>query len=80
MRTRELVVHVPVVLAVPAFGVLLWGFFLVVVMTAVLAVAVATAHFSDGNSTVSTTLGPCEPFCALRSDAAPVPPVGGEQR
>ncbi|MGW5230416.1 hypothetical protein ACWEP5_36480 [Nocardia niigatensis] len=76
---RRIDVHVPVVLAVPAVSAVLWGFFVVVVLAAVLAAGVSCAHFSDGNSTVPTTLGPCEPFCAMRSDAAPVP-QGGEQR
>ncbi|WP_040862852.1 hypothetical protein [Nocardia niigatensis] len=76
---RRIDVHVPVVLAVPAVSAVLWGFFAVVVLAAVLAAGVSCAHFSDGNSPVSPTLGPCEPFCALRSDAAPIPTDGAQR-
>ncbi|WP_067722895.1 hypothetical protein [Nocardia yamanashiensis] len=76
MKTREQVVHVPVVLAVPAIGGVLVGLVLAVVFAAVLALVVCLSDFSDGTSTVPTELGSCEPFCALRTDA----PQGGEQR
>ncbi|MFE3060378.1 hypothetical protein [Nocardia sp. NPDC059239] len=75
MARRVVDIYVPVVLAVPAVGVLLWGVFLAAVAAALIAVAVSTAHFSDGSSTVPTTLGDCAPFCAMRSDAAPAPEV-----
>lgn len=79
MKTREQVVHVPVVLAVPAVGAVLWGLIIVVAWVAVLAFVIVNSDFSDGTSTVPTELGPCEPFCALRSDVAPTP-QGGEPR
>ncbi|MEV6073379.1 hypothetical protein AB0L82_43110 [Nocardia sp. NPDC052001] len=79
MKTRVREVHVPVVLAVPAVGGLIWGFVLAVVWAAVLAVAISLSNFSDGNSTVPSELGPCEPFCAMRSSVAPLP-QGGELR
>lgn len=70
---RTQTVYVPVVLAVPAVGALLWGLVVAVVAAALIAVAVATTDFSDGNSTVPSTLGSCEPFCALRTSTAPIP-------
>ncbi|MGV9668379.1 hypothetical protein [Nocardia niigatensis] len=76
---REHTVYVPVVLAVPGIGVLLWGLVLAAVTAALIAVAVSCTHFSDGNSTISPSLGPCEPFCALRSDAAPIPNDGAQR-
>ncbi|MFE2962028.1 hypothetical protein [Nocardia tengchongensis] len=73
---REQTVYVPVVLAVPAVGVLLWGLVIAAVAAALIAVAVATADFNDGSSTVPSTLGDCAPFCALRTSTVPTPEAG----
>ncbi|MEV6340952.1 hypothetical protein AB0M12_40310 [Nocardia vinacea] len=52
----------------------------VVLVTLLVLAAVVVAFPSHDYSTVPTTrqLGPCEPFCSLRTTTAV--PVGGEQR
>ncbi|MFE3023362.1 hypothetical protein [Nocardia tengchongensis] len=73
MARLQTTVYVPVVLAVPAIGVLLWGLVIAAVAAVLIAVAVTTAHFSDGSSTVPSTLGSCEPFCGVRTSTVPTP-------
>ncbi|MBF6284480.1 hypothetical protein REK76_29435 (plasmid) [Nocardia farcinica] len=84
---RERVVHVPVVLPAPSGGGGRFGgvgamfvlFACVVAFALLVLVAVVVMFDGIDYSTVPATreLGPCEPFCSLRTTTAP---VGGEQR
>jgi len=86
---RERVIDIPLVIVpdtggrgagvVAAMALLLAG---VVLAGLAVMVAVLLAFPSREYSTVPTTreLGPCEPFCSLRTTTAVPVQVGGEQR
>ncbi|MGV9823385.1 hypothetical protein [Nocardia xishanensis] len=77
VHEREVIVAIPMGIGRPFVAALV----LLVLAAVAILLGVITAFPATEYSNVPTTreLGPCEPFCSLRT-TTPSAPVGGEQR